>query len=354
MIEPPVEADMGQVEKDLNEAVHFSVNQNKKKLKLNLKSAKGREIFFRLAKRADVVIEGFRPGVAKRLGIDHKEVELASPRTIYCSISNYGQNGPYRDLVAHDINVVGLSGLLDVTGSREGPPVLPGTTVGDIGGALLATVSILAALMTREKTGRGQYIDVSLLEATIPFMTLPIGLYLCGHIKSGRGETWSNGGFPGYNVYETRDGKYITIGATQKKNWLNLCRAIGREDFADSQLAEGDEQRQIFSFLKDLFKSKDLSHWEAYLKDRGIGFAPVRSIEEVLNDVHLRERGVIRGVDGPAKLSNAPASPVKMQADSSERPSTSPPVGGSQASSILREIGYDENEITEFTRNGVI
>ena len=214
------------------EAVYGAVNRNKKSIGLNLRSEEGRHIFYQLAEEADVIVEGFRPGVVKRLGVDYEAIKKINPRIICCSITGYGQDGPYRDLPGHDINYISIAGALNLIGEAGGRPVIPLNLVADYGGGgMSAVIGILSALIARDKTGKGQYVDISLVDSVISLLTDIIGGYFQQGVVPKRGGGAVGGAYPYYNVYETKDGKFVTIGCMEPWLWENLCREIGKEDF---------------------------------------------------------------------------------------------------------------------------
>ncbi|MCX5910005.1 MAG: CaiB/BaiF CoA-transferase family protein [Deltaproteobacteria bacterium] len=215
-----------------------TVMRNKRHMTLNLKHPRGREIFYRLAKEADVLLEGFRPGVVKRLGIDYDSLKGIYPRLIYCSVTGYGQDGPYRKMVGHDVNYLSFGGVLGLTGERDRKPVIPPIQVADIAaGGMFAALGIMAALLYRERTGKGQYIDISMLDGVIAMLPFAASI-LWGGGKPGKSDTLLSGRYPCYSVYETKDGEYISLGALEERFWVTLCRQLGREDYIPHQFAE--------------------------------------------------------------------------------------------------------------------
>ena len=196
---------------------HLVLNRNKQSITLNLKKPEGKEIFLKLVREgADVLIEQFRPGVMDRLGLGYKELEKVNPRLIYCSLTGYGQDGPYRDLAGHDINYIALGGILGMTGIQGGPPAIPGVQIGDlVGGGLYAVIGILTALLAREKTERGQYIDVSMMDGIVSLLPDGAAIFFAEGKSPGPGERRLTGGLPQYQVYQTRDGKYLAGAAVE-------------------------------------------------------------------------------------------------------------------------------------------
>ena len=247
--------------------------RNKRSMTLNLKHAAGRDVFLRLAAEADVVLEGFRPGVTARLGVDYPTLAAANPRLVYCAITGYGQDGPYRDRVGHDVNYLGYAGVLNYMGEAGRAPVIPGVPIADIGGgALMAAVGILTALVARERTGRGQFVDAAMLDGTVAWNVYHMLLYVLAGRAPERGRTQLTGHYPCYAVYETRDGRHVTVGAYEEHFWTTLCRHFGREDFIAVQWDEGEKREEMFRFFRAAFRAKTLAEWRAELGEKEICF----------------------------------------------------------------------------------
>src|SRR3990170_2866072 len=208
-----------------------ALGRNKRSIGLNLKDEAARQVFYRLAEKADVVLEGFRPGVVQRLGVDYETVSARNPRIVYCSLSGYGQTGPYASLVGHDINYISVGGALGGIGWPGQPPAIPANIIADFaGGGLYAAFAILAAIIAREKTGRGQYVDMAMSDGVTSLATFITSLYFSsGHVP-GRGVELLNGASPCYNVYETADGKWLSIGCLEPWFWQELCQALRSEE----------------------------------------------------------------------------------------------------------------------------
>ena len=330
-----------------------TVNRNKEHMTLNLKTPQGKEIFFRLASKADILMEGFRPGVVQRLGIDYDTVKGINPKIIYCSITGYGQNGAYRNRAGHDVNFLGYSGVLDLIGEPDRPPSIPGIQVADIaGGGMNAAIGILLALFAREKTGKGQYIDISMTDGMVSLLSLDLFLYQhTGEIPK-RGEFSLSHRFAFYNTYETADGRCISIGALEHRFWKKLCEHLGVPEYAALQYDE-EHREEIITAMRKTFKKKTLTQWEADLADLDICWAPVRNLKEVLEDPYFRERKMvvdmgqkngekISAIGIPINLSDTPGSIRSMPVDF-----------GKSTVSILRELGYSENQIESFEKKGV-
>jgi crotonobetainyl-CoA:carnitine CoA-transferase CaiB-like acyl-CoA transferase len=335
---------------------NLMTDRNKRSITLNLKSKKGKEIFFKLAKDADVILEGFRPGVMKRLGISYEILKKINPKIICCSISCYGQDGPYREKVGHDINCLGVSGVLDVTGKANDSPAIPGILVGDIGaGGMVATIAILLAIIWREKTGKGQYIDVSMLDGLISFMLPVLADFLMAGDKSPRGECLSTGGFAAYNTFKTSDGKYIAMGNSEPQHWRNFCKKICREDFIEYQYAKGDKRKEILSFITELFTKRTRDEWIKEMEGEDICISPVNTVDEVLSDPHVVERGLLQEVHRSMKSDKIPILrvPMKMSENPGEIKTPAPEIG-QHTEEVLIGLGYTKKDIVRLQRNKIV
>jgi len=330
------------------------LGRNKRSMTLNLKADRGREIFHRLAATADVVLEGGRPGVAARLGVDYETLRALNPRLVYCSISGYGQDGPYRDRVGHDVNYLGYAGVLNFVGSAGGPPVIPGVQIADIGGgALMAAVGILAAVIAREQTGRGQLVDVAMLDGSFAWNVYHVLMAMLSGKPPVRGGEQLTGHYPCYAVYETRDGRHVTVGAFEPHFWATLCRHFGREDFVPEQWSEGETRTAMFAFFRDVFRKKTLAEWLAELGALDICFGPVNTIEETFADPQLRHRGMVVEMESPSGPLRFPGTPIKL----SETPAairTAPPGFGAHTDAVLADLGLDAAAIAALRAQGIV
>jgi crotonobetainyl-CoA:carnitine CoA-transferase CaiB-like acyl-CoA transferase len=326
------------------------LGRNKRSMTLNLKSVEGREIFLRLADRADVLLEGFRPGVMQRLGLDYATLAGRNPRLIYCAISGYGQDGPYRDRVGHDVNYLGFAGVLQYIGTGDGPPVIPGVQIADIGaGALMAVIGILAAVIARQQSGRGQLVDIAMLDGAAMWNVYPLLLDQLGQ-QPQRGRTQLTGHHACYAVYETRDGRYVTVGAYEAHFWATLCRSLGHPEFIDRQWAEGEERERMLVTFRAAFREKTQAEWLSELADLDICFGPVNGVPEMLADPQLRHRGmIVDQPDGPPTLGN----PIKLS-DTPPSLRTPPPLFGEHTAAVLGGLGFDPASVERLRRDGVI
>jgi len=329
------------------------INRNKEHMSLNLKTEKGKEIFFRLAQNSDVLLEGFRPGVVDRLGVGYETVREVNPKIIYCSITGYGQDGPFRDRVGHDANYLSYAGVLDLIGEKDRPPSIPGVQIADIaGGGMNAAIGILLALFAREKTGKGQYIDISMTDGMVAL--LPAALFfrqLTGQ-EPARADEFLSHRYACYNTYEAADGQYLSIGAVENRFWKKLCDVFGVPEYAELQYND-QRRKEIIDYMRKAFKQKTLDEWDAILGNLDICWGRVQSLSEVLEDPLFRQRQMvveIKGNDG--KTSKTLGVPVKL----SETPGAvrTPPVEfGASTTEILLELGYSANDIKEFGDDGV-
>jgi crotonobetainyl-CoA:carnitine CoA-transferase CaiB-like acyl-CoA transferase len=329
------------------------LNRNKKSLTLNLKHEGGRAVFRRLVTTADVLLESFRPGVMDRLGLGWETLRQLNPRLVYCAISGYGQDGPYRDLVGHDINYMGYAGALAVTGPRGGAPLMPGVQVADLGGgSLTAAFGIAAALLQRGESGEGQFVDVSMTDGVVSWLAPYLGPLFASGAVPGRGEERLNGGWACYQVFETADGRHLTLGALEPKFWENLCRLLGRSDLAPLQHARGAERERLEHELRAIFRTRSRDEWLALLHTEDVCAGPVATLDEVVEDPQFRARGLFQEVTHP-RLGPIPqvACPVKLSAGPA-RIEAPPPELGEHTEELLRGLGYAPEEIAALRHDG--
>ena len=331
-----------------------TVNRNKEHMTLNLKTAEGKEIFHRLVEKADVVMEGFRPGVVTKLGVDYNAAAAVNPRIVYCSISGYGQDGPFRDRVGHDVNYLSFSGVLDQIGPVDGPPSIPGVQIADIaGGGMNAAIGILLALFDRERTGQGQYIDISMTDSMVGF--LPAVLFfkqLTGQSPK-RSDAILSHRYACYNTYETADGRYLSIGAVEHRFWKQLCELLEKPEYSALQYDE-TRRDEILTAMRATFQQKTLAEWEALLGDHDICWGKIQDLPEVLNDPLFREREMVVDL---ADTNGNPIPTLGVSAKLSKNPGsvrTPPPAFGENTHSILAELGYGTAEISVLEEKGVI
>jgi crotonobetainyl-CoA:carnitine CoA-transferase CaiB-like acyl-CoA transferase len=291
-------------------AIFRMVNRGKKSVALDLKSAEGRDVFLRLVKAADVVVESFRPGTMERLGLGYESLRAANQRLIYVSITGYGRNGPLAGLAGHDINYMALGGALDLNGACGGPPVIPGIQIADLaGGALQAVIGVLLALAARAKTGRGQAVDVSMMDGVVWLLPVALGLYAASGETPARGAGILSGRYACYHLYETADGRWLAVGALEPKFWAALCRALGCEQFVPGQFAESPRREEIVVELARIFRLRKAEEWFRYLAGVDACVTPVRNVAEVAADYGLGagESVVVPKLeDTPGRLGGVP------------------------------------------------
>ncbi|MFB0562769.1 MAG: CaiB/BaiF CoA transferase family protein [Candidatus Lokiarchaeia archaeon] len=339
-------------------AMHHLLNRNKKSISINLKNKKGREILYKLVKEYDVLIEGFRPGVAKRLSIDYETLEAINPRLVYLSLTGFGQDGPYRDLPGHDINYIGIAGILGITGERNGPPVIPGVQIADLSGGMFAAFSLLAGIISRERTGKGQYIDYAMLDGVVSWLTVHAARYFVEKINPNRGEMILSGALPIYNVYETKDGKYLSLGSLEDKFWRNLFKAIGREDLGiiDESFREMqfDKLDVVTEELRKIFLTKTRDEWVKLLWEHDVCVGPVYTFEETFNDPQVKAREMVIEFNNPevGKLKQT-GIPIKFSKTPGEIRMRAPHLG-EHTEEILLKLGYSEEEIKQLKNEQVV
>ncbi|MGA2527437.1 MAG: CaiB/BaiF CoA-transferase family protein [Smithellaceae bacterium] len=336
-------------------AGYLAVNRSKRSIALNLKHKKGVDIFFSLLPTTDIVVEQFRPGVLDEMGLGYKAAKRVKTDIIYVSLTGYGQNGPYARDAGHDINYIGYSGILATTGSRKTGPIIPGPQIADVaGGAYMTIIACLSALWAREKTGQGQKVDVSMLDAILPLMTLQMAHYHAVGLTPAPGEAALTGGLACYGVYKCADGKYIALGILEEKFWKSFCKMVGRPEWLGRQFVIGEEAEKLRAEIAALFITQKRDQWIAAAAGCDTCLTPVLEIGEVEKDSHVQARsmiieqthpvcGKIKGIGVPLKFSQTPA-----------KPSWSPPVLGKDTAAIMEEIGYSQKEIETLRKESII
>lgn len=333
----------------------YALNRNKRSIAINLKTGEGKEVFYELARDADVLVEEMRPGVSKRLGIDYPALQKMNPRIVYCSVTGYGQTGPYRDMVGHDINYISMAGALSTIGPKGGPPAIPLNILADYaGGGMHAAIGILAALLIRGKTGRGQYLDVAMADGVVSLFTWIFSDYFGRGTVPERGAYFVSGGVPYYDVYQTRDGKYLTVGSIEPWFYANLCRALGREDLIPSQHASGAKLEEMRQAFREIFRTRTRDEWFALLAQADICVGKVLTLDEAEKDAHLRAREMFVELDHPEA---GKVKQVGISLKFSETPGSIrrfPPRRGEHTQEVLQELGYGEEKISALRRKGCV
>ena len=344
--------------------IHSFTNRNKRSMTLNMKATEGQAIFRKLAASADVIVEGFRPGVMKRLGADYETIRALNPRIVYCSLSGFGQDGPYRDYPAHDMNYLSLAGVLNLIGEPDRKPVIPLNLVADYAGASLhGALGIVLALYARERTGRGQHVDVSYLDTSVSLLaaTPNMRFFFSDGMAPRRGEGFLGGSYPYYAIYETRDKKLLTIGCTEPWLWENFCKAIGKPDFVKHARkpdqfvrAANAEEEQARKDIEAIIKTRNRDEWYDALVKADVCVGKVYDVEEMVKDPQINHRQMIVEADHPKfgkvkqfgiaiKLSDTPGS-VRHAA----------PTSGEQTEDVLKSLGMTAEAIADLRKQAVI
>lgn len=332
-----------------------SALRNKRHMTLNLKQEEGREIFFRLLEDADIVLDGFRPGVLDRLGVGYEVAKARNPRIIYCAITGYGQTGPYADNVGHDINYIATAGLLDQTGSApDAPPAISGVQIADVAaGGMGGVIGILLALQARERTGQGQFVDISMLDGVVGMLGMASTFKWLLGVTVGRGDSMLTGKYPFYRVYRCADGRYLSIGAVENRFWRNLCEHVGRSEWTEHQFDDA-KVPEMTAFFEAYFAKKGVDEWVEDLSGQNACAAKVQNISEVLEDPHVLARGMVHEFpDDSGKQPPVLGIPIKLS-DTPGRIDSQPPRFGQHTTEILKEMGYQDDAIQALQEKGVV
>lgn len=319
-----------------------SSNRGKKSVVIDLKNEAGQAVLHKLVEKSDVLIEGFRPGVTARLGADYGTLSAVNPRLVYCALSGWGQDGSYAQISGHDLNYIARNGVL----GAEQEPQTPASQVADVGGSYVAVMGILAALLKRQQTGRGDYVDVALSESAMP---LAMAAWVEANATpddvnfiSLRGESAC------YNVYHSGDGQPLTLAAIEPKFWTNFCRAVEKPEWIELHTIR-DQQPALIKSARALFKTKTAAEWTALLEDADCCFTRVVASAQLLDDPQMQARGMV-GVsqDGVPWM----RSPIRLSGDTFEL--SDAPEYGEHTRAVLAEIGYEESAIDRLIGAGVI
>lgn len=330
--------------------------RNKRSITLNLKIPQARDVFYRLARDADVLVEEFRPGVAARLGVDYETISAMNPSVVYCSLTGYGQNGPYREMAGHDINYLSIGGFQGITGEPGGRPVVPTNIIADYSaGGMQAAIGILTALVARQRTGRGQHVDVAMLDGVVSLMHTEASHYFSSGEVPGLGSLLGFlQGMPFYGLYQTKDGKYISLGAIEPWFYENLCKTLGREDLVQFQWADREKHKEIQAEFQEIFLTRTRDEWFELFKQTDTCAAPVLGVDEVFQDPQVLHRKMMVELDHPTlgkvrqvgisiKLSDTPGA-VRSFA----------PTPGQHSDEILAALGYSSDEIAGLKSSGAV
>jgi alpha-methylacyl-CoA racemase len=335
-----------------NPSVRALLNRNKRAIRIDLKQPAGAATLLRLCRDADVLIEGFRPGVMERLGVGYAAAAAVNPRLVYCSLSGFGQTGPLRDMPGHDINYCALAGVTDQIGTSEGP-ALSNLPVADLlGGSMMAVMGILAALFDATRTGRGRHVDVAMADGVLAHAVLPLAaLNQDGEVPA-TGQGTLTGALACYGTYRTADGRHVAVGALERKFWDALCRRLERGDLAAlHRTGNADTEASVRRELTAIFGSRPLAHWSALFADGEACVTPVLRLDEALSHPHFQARGMVART-----VPNAPAQlgpPVKMSGFQPDAPRPAPRAG-EHTDEVLRQAGFSDQELAGLRADGAV
>ena len=333
-------------------ALFLALNRGKRSMRLNLKSPEGREVLLRAVRESDVVLESFRPGVLDRLGVGYEAMREVNPAIVYCAITGYGQDGPNRDRSGHDMNYLGLVGLLGLTGDAGGPPVQSAGQIADLGGgALMAAFGILAALRERDRSGEGQVVDVSMADGALSWLAMVAARRLAEDVVPRRGDLELAGSLVCYRPYACADG-WVTLGALEPKFWQAWCRGVGREDLIEQQFARpgSDTHREV----EAIFAARTREQWRAFASEHDCCLEPVLELDEALDSELVRAREMVveldqPGAQRPVRLLGVPVKLSRTPGDANRAPG---PGLGEHTREVLAALGYDEQQIGALLESG--
>jgi len=339
-------------ERSASSALFLALNRGKRSVRINLREEAGREVLLRLAREYDVLLESFRPGVLDRLGVGYERLREENPRLVICAITGYGQDGPYRDRAGHDMNYLGLVGLLGLSGDPDRPPAQAAGQIADVGGgALMAAFGILAALRERERSGLGQVVDVSMADGAMSWLALVAARYLCDGQVPARGSLELAGGLACYRPYACSDG-HVTLGALEPKFWQAWCRGVGREDLIERQFDPPGSEAHVE--VERIFAGRTRAEWEAFAAEHDCCLEPVLGLDEALGSELTRAREMVVQVDqpgaGPVSLLGPP---VKLDRTPAA-PAGPGPGLGEHTDAVLAEVGYDQAERDQLRESGAV
>jgi crotonobetainyl-CoA:carnitine CoA-transferase CaiB-like acyl-CoA transferase/putative sterol carrier protein len=334
---------------------YLSLNRNKRSLAVNYLSEPGRDVIYNLIKNADVLVEQFRPGVMNEIGFGYDELIKINPKLVYVSVTGYGQQSGMAMAAGHDLNYIAIAGALGITGAADGPPVIPGFQLADIaGGAYMTINAVTTALFQRERTGKGDWVDVSMTDAVLPFTAMQFAYQQALKKDPGRGQFELSGGLANYNVYKCGDGKYVALGSLEPKFWNNFCSKLGKADWMDRFLKEGEEPGMLKQEVNALFLTKTSAEWLQFFKGHDICFTVVNELKDLEHDVYLNERGMFveseHAAVGKYKTINQPLK--FMQTDFGNY--WNAPGLGDDTANVLRELNYTDERILTLKQKNII
>ena len=335
------------------------LNRNKKSLAVDLKEGRGKEIIKQLAAGSDLLVEGFRPGVMDRLGIGYRELSGINEGLVYAAITGYGQESSYRHKAGHDLNYVSLSGLLELSAEKGSHPVMPTTQVSDVaGGALMAVNGIMMALYEKERTGKGRFVDVSMTRGMLPWLTYPASFLKRGDELPRRGRCPLSGSYGCYNIYETADGKYMSLGALEPVFWQRFCEAVNKPEWIERQFEQEENEpvgsKALIEEIRALFKSRTRAEWEELFKDIDACCEPVLDLHEAIDHPLSREENYwLEMTLEDGRTEKTPGFPLLFSGQGGEL-RMPPPEHGQHTEEILKTLGYDADDLEELKKQRII
>ncbi len=339
-------------------AYYLCVNRNKRSITIDLKQPEGQEIVKKLAKRSDILLENYKVGTLQRFGLGYDDIKEINPGIIYCSITGFGQYGPYKDRPGYDFIIQGMGGIMSITGEPDGPPMKVGVAIVDITAGLFACSAILAALYNREKTGKGQYIDIALLDSVVAWLANVGSNYLVsGEIPKRYGNAHPN--IVPYEPFKTKDGTYIALGVGNDRQWQEFCKIAGLEDIADDPKFATNPQRvihreELIPIIAKKMLERTSEEWLTELEKHKIPCGPINTLDKVFSDPQVRAREMVVEVPHPTAGSvKLVASPMKLS-DTPCRVDRHPPLLGEHTEEVLHELGYRDDDIQALREKGVI
>ena len=349
---PPYYGEEEQGELGTRSALFLALNRGKRSIRVNLKTQEGASALLRLAEGYDVVLDGFRPGVLDRLGVGYEALRERNPAIVFCAITGYGQTGPNLQRSGHDLNYLGLIGLLGLTGEPGGRPIQSAGQIADIGGGgLMAAFGVLAALHERQRSGEGQLVDVSMADGALSWLAMNAAQYLCDGRVPRRGEEQLNGGFLCYYPYQAADG-WVTCGALEPKFWAAFCNGVGRPELIERQFEPPGSD--AWRAVAEIFRSRSREQWRAFADQHDCCIEPVLDLDEALDSELVRQREMVVEMEqpevGPVRLLGAPVKLSRTPARA-DRPA---PAFGEHTDEVLREAGYGEEEIAAMKESGAV
>jgi len=338
-------------------AYFMSINRNKKSLTLDMKNTKSKDILERMIKQSDIIVENFRPGAADRLGLGYEQVKKINPKIIYCSISGFGQDGPYRELPGFDQTLQGMGGMMSITGEPDGPPMKVGVAIADISGGMFAGFGIMLALFHREKTGKGQWVDTSLLDSQIAWLTYRAGEFFA----SGKLPEKVGSGHPmivPYQAFKAKD-EYINIAAGNDQLWKRFCKVINMENIMDdpkfvTNAKRVENRKELIAILSKIIETKTGAEWLKLLEDAGIPAGPIYTLDKLFSDPQVLHRKMVVELAHPkAGKIKVTGVPVKLS-DAPGEITAPPPLLGQHNKEVLKDLGYSAEEIEKLIADKVV